>query len=176
MSDATLNPHTGVQSAGPLSVPHATAGPRPRLWPAVLILAGLWAARLLAERLWQGEPAYMYAVFYGPMVAGVLVMLWWLFASRVPWRDRLLILLVAFAGAAVIVFTDVTAPQVGGFKLVLYALPIALTAGTLWLLVTPPVRWPWRRLGLAIAALLLPMGYYAVRFASTALRATSRPS
>jgi outer membrane protein assembly factor BamB len=126
-----------------------------------VILALQWAARLLAERFWQGEPAFMYAVFYGPMIGASLILVWWLVASRVPWRDRLLMLVVVLVGGAAIVLTDPIGPEIGGFKIVLYALPIALTAGTLWLLVTPPLRWPWRRLGL-VAALFLPLAYFAV--------------
>jgi outer membrane protein assembly factor BamB len=161
MSEVTSNPLAGVPPAEPPSIQRATAVTRPRLWPAVLILAVQWAAKLLAERFWQGEVAYLYAVFYGPMVGAGLVLLWWLFASRVPWRDRLLVPLAVLAGGAATLFTDPIGPEAGGFKVVLYALPVALTAGTLWLLVTRPLRWPGRRLGL-LAALLLPFGYYAL--------------
>ena len=161
MSEVTSNPLTGVPPTEPPSIQRVTALIRPRLWPAVLILAVQWAAKLLAERFWQGEVAYFYAVFYGPLIGAGLVLLWWLFLSRVPWRDRLLALLAVLVGGAATVFTDPIAPEAGGFKLVLYALPIALTAGTLWLLVTRPLRWPRRRLGLLVA-LLLPFGYYAL--------------
>jgi outer membrane protein assembly factor BamB len=161
MSEVTSNPLTGVPPAETPSIQRVTAVIRPRLWPAVLILAVQWAAKVLAERFWQGEIAYFYAVFYGPMIGAGLVLLWWLFASRVPWRDRLLLLLAVLVGGAATVFTDPIAPEAGGFKLVLYAVPVALTAGTLWLLVTPPLLWPRRRLGLLVA-LLLPFGYYSL--------------
>ena len=161
MSEFALNPPTGIPPAEPPSSQRVTAVTRPRLWPAVLILAVQWAAKLLAERFWQGEVAYFYAVFYEPLIGAGLVLLWWLFLSRVPWRDRLLALLAVLVGGAATVFTDPIAPEAGGFKLVLYALPIALTAGTLWLLVTRPLRWPRRRLGLLVV-LLLPFGYYAL--------------
>src|SRR6516162_2766537 len=90
MSDVTLNPSTGMPTGELASNRRETAGPRPRLWPALLILAVQWAAKLLAENFWQGEPAYIYAAFYGPMIGAGLLLLWWFFASRVPWRDRLL--------------------------------------------------------------------------------------
>jgi outer membrane protein assembly factor BamB len=161
MSDATLNPLTGERPDELPSIQRAAAVIRPRLWPAVVILAVQWLVRLLAELLWQGEPAYMYAVFQGPMIGAGLVLIWWLFASRVTWLDRFLVLVVVLAGGAAVMFTDPIAYDMGGFKVVLYALPVALTAGTLWLLVTPPLAWSWRRLGL-IVGLLLPMGYYAL--------------
>ena len=161
MSDATLNPLTGERPDELPSVRRAAAVIRPRLWPAVVMLAVQWAAKLLTERFWPGGPAWMFAVIWGPMIGAGLVLLWWLFASRVPWLDRFLVLLVVLAGGAGVVLTDPIAYDTGGFKVVLYALPIALTAGTLWLLVTPPLAWPWRRLGL-IVVLLVPLGYYAL--------------
>jgi outer membrane protein assembly factor BamB len=161
MSEVTSNPLTGAPPSEPPSIQRVAAVIRPRLWPALLILAVLWAARLLAGRFWQGEAAYVYAVFFGPLIGAGLVLLWWLLLSRVPWRDRLLALLAVLVGAAATVLTDPIAPEAGGFKLVLYAVPIALTAGTLWLLVTRPLRWPQRRLGLLVA-LLLPFAYYAL--------------
>src|SRR3979490_385645 len=87
MSDATLNPVPAARPAELPSLRHAAAVIRPRLWPAVVILALQWTAKVLAERFWLGEPAWMYAVFFGPMIGAGLVLLWWLFASRVPWLD-----------------------------------------------------------------------------------------
>jgi hypothetical protein len=161
MSDATLNPLTGERPAELPSVRRDAAVIRPRLWPAVVILAVQWTAKLLTEQFWPGGPAWMFAVVWGPMIGAGLVLVWWLFASRVPWRDRFLVLLVVLAGSAAVVLTEPSAPEAGGFKVVLYALPAALTAGTLWLLVTPPLSWSWRRLGL-IVVLLLPLGYYTL--------------
>jgi outer membrane protein assembly factor BamB len=161
MSDATLNPVTGAQPDKLPASPSGAGVVRPRVWPAVVVLGMQWAAKLLAERFWPGEPVWFFAVMWGPMIGAGLVLLLWLFLSRVPWRDRFLVLLVVLAGAATVLFTDAIGPEVGGFKIVLYALPAALTAGALWLLLTPPLGWSWRRLGLVVA-LLLPMGYYAL--------------
>ena len=97
MSEVTSSPFPGVPPAEPPSIQRLTALIRPRLWPAVLILAVQWAAKLLAERFGQGEVVYFYAIFYGPLIGAGLVLLWWLFLSRVPWRDRLLAL-PAFLG------------------------------------------------------------------------------
>src|SRR5262249_34071227 len=55
MSDTTLNPLSG---AGPGKLPPSPRSAdvvRPRLWPAVVVLAIQWAAKLLAERFWPGE-------------------------------------------------------------------------------------------------------------------------
>jgi outer membrane protein assembly factor BamB len=161
MSDATMNPLTGARPGETPSAGRAAAVIRPRLWPALVILAVQWAAKLVAERFFAGEPAWFFAVVWGPMVGAGLVLLLWMFASRVPWRDRFLVLLVVLVGGAAVLFTDPIGPDIGGFKVVLYALPVALTAGTLWLLLSPRLAWSWRRLGL-IVALVLPLGYYAL--------------
>jgi outer membrane protein assembly factor BamB len=161
MSDVTMNPPTDAQYAEvPLSRREA-AVIRPRLWPALVILAVQWTAKLLAEQFWRTGEGWFYTAFVGPMLGSLLVLLWWLFASRVPWLDRFLMLLVVLAGGAAVVLTDPIAYDVGANKVLMFALPVTLAAGALWLLVTPPLRWPWRRLGL-IVALLLPSGYYAL--------------
>ena len=51
MSEVTSNPLTGVPPAEPPSIQRVTTLIRPRLWPAVLILAGLnmLAVGLLGE-------------------------------------------------------------------------------------------------------------------------------
>jgi outer membrane protein assembly factor BamB len=161
MSDATSNLRAGAPPADVASVRRDTAVVRPRLWPVVVILAVQWAAKLLTGWFFPGEPIWFYAGFYGPMIGALVVLLWWLVASRVPWRDRLVVLLAALAGVAAVVFTDPIGPEAGGYTVGLYALPIGLAAGTLWLLVTPPLAWSRRRLGLVVI-LLLPLGYFAL--------------
>lgn len=159
MSDAALNPRTDVSPAAPLSPPVAAAV-RPRLWPVIIILAVQWGAKLLAETVLQGEPAAMNILLFGPMLGTLLILAWWLLLSRVPWRDRLLVFLVIVAGGAVTVMTDIALPA-GGMKFAFYALPLALAAGVLWLVVTPYLRWEWRRTGM-ILAILLVTGLFAV--------------
>lgn len=161
MSEAALNSLSGAGTDKRPSCRGGAGMVRPRLWPAMVILAIQWAAKLLAERFWPGEPVWFFVVLWGPMIGAGLILILWLFLSRVPWRDRFLVLLVALMGVAAVLFTDPIGPLVGGFKVILYALPAALTAGTLWLLLTLPLGWSWRRLGL-VMALLLPMGYYAL--------------
>ena len=62
----------------------------PRIWPAVAIVAGMWAAKKGTELLVPGTMAQFMTGFFSPMVCAGLLVLWWLFASRVSWKQRLI--------------------------------------------------------------------------------------
>src|SRR5882672_10927324 len=80
-----------VESLGPLS-PEAGQAPRLRLWPGVAIVATQGIAVMLTKQFAPGTVYLFYAMFMGPMIAAGAFAVWWLFASRLPWRDRWLIL------------------------------------------------------------------------------------
>src|SRR6185312_12408604 len=94
----------------------------------------------------------------GPMVAGGLFLLWWLFASRVRWRDRLLVFGLLLVASVCLVLLDQN-PHVGGFKLMLYALPVTTAAWTVWLLLSRGLSWSWRRAGV-LAIIVLVFGWF----------------
>ena len=75
--------------AQPISAP-----PRLRLWPGVVIVALQWAVVTAIGKIYEGTMIQFMAMFIGPMVAGLGVLIWWLFFSRVGWLDRLVIPLV----------------------------------------------------------------------------------
>jgi outer membrane protein assembly factor BamB len=144
----------------PQTPPSVRPEPRLRLWPAVVIVGLQWTISLVAARYFAGEPLHFYASFVGPMIAGGLFLLWWLLGSRIRWTDRFLVLVVvAVAGAALVLLEENR--SVGGFKLVLYAIPAATAVWALWLLVTPMLRWPVRRTGVMLAV-ALAFGYCAL--------------
>jgi len=91
-------------------------------------------------------------MFFSPMIAAVAVVLWWLALSRTGWLDRLLVPLVgALGGGAAVAL----AHETYSFGLLMYGLPTALTAWVGWLLVTPFLVWPVRRVGLLLAITLV---------------------
>src|SRR3954470_16584376 len=57
-----------------------------RLWPGVAIAVAALILRLGAPLF--GDDGALLAMF-GVLAAGVLILLWWLFFSRAPWRERL---------------------------------------------------------------------------------------
>ena len=95
MSDATLNPSSVLPEPSSQRIARAV---HPRVWPAVVVLAIQWVAKLLTDLFWPGGPAWFFAVMWGPMIGAGLILFLWLFLSRAPWRDRFLVLVVVLAG------------------------------------------------------------------------------
>lgn len=119
---------------------------RIRIWPAVLIaLAQLIAAMLFAR---FGTTNIQNGIALGgvPLAATALLILWWLAASRVPWRERLLGLAI-FACAVVAVLFSQRSVGIGALLLAV-ALPYMVYAVAIILLVTQPLRWYARRCAL----------------------------
>jgi outer membrane protein assembly factor BamB len=146
--------------------PPAAAATRPRVWPGVVVVALMWAAVVgpgLIPEL-QGTRWQVNGMLFGAMGGAALVGLWWLFASRTPWADRLLLLL--FFGVSGLAVFAVAHPSFVymGYGPIVRGLPLASTALVAWLLLTPGLHWPTRRLGAAVA-ILLAWGYCcALRF------------
>jgi outer membrane protein assembly factor BamB len=137
-----------------LTRPAVSAVPRPRLWPAVAVVVLQWLLLLVPGWIWPGTFAQFYCWFGGVIVGAVGLVLWWLFASRLRWADRGLGLLVLIAGlAAAWVFCDPTVRDSG--VLMFFALPAVTTAWVLWLVATPFLRWPARRVSMLVVLLLV---------------------
>jgi outer membrane protein assembly factor BamB len=165
------SPNVPVPSSLPLSESPAptvaleSVPPRPRLWPAVLLIVVQWLIILIPAWLAPVTMVHFMGSFLGPIIGVVALAIWWLFASRVRWVDRLLVLFVCLAAAA-LTFA-VCDKTIGLMGLVMYALPTATTAWVLWLVVTPFLGWPVRRLGLLIV-LVAAWGWPALlRFEGT---------
>ena len=155
-------PSSAVTPA-PVTVTPPLVAPRPRVWPAVVIVALQWLV-ILTPRWLQLEPFVRFmGSCWAPILAGALIAVWWLFFSRLRWGDRLLVLVAFLALGAGAAF----APLAVGSDLFssvsvvwLYATPTVLTVWALWLLFTPFLLWPIRRAGLLLA-LLLAWGAFA---------------
>jgi outer membrane protein assembly factor BamB len=135
---------------------------RLRLWPGVIIVTLLWLATTVPGWLAPATMIQFYGMFFGPMAAALLFVVWWLFASRIRWRDRFLVLLACAAvGAATWPFRH---SSLSIFGLLIFALPIVMTTWALWLLVTPFLRWPIRLMGLLVVFLLTWSNFPLIRW------------
>src|SRR5262245_64954569 len=69
-----------------------------RLWPGVVAVVVQWLSWLVVPLLVPGTSAYG---MIGAVVAGLAVLVWWLFFSRAPWSERLgaLVLMVVAVAA-----------------------------------------------------------------------------
>lgn len=154
----SADPHVAV-TPPVAEIPVRAVARRPRLWPAVLIVVALWLAIKVPSLLAPATMTQFLFMFWGPIVAAVLLLGWWLFASRLPWSERFLMLgaCVAIAAAAFQLY-DTT---FGWFGLFMYALPVVMTAWVGWLLVVRAQGQTLRRLGL-VAVFVLGWGYFAL--------------
>ena len=79
---------------------------RLRLWPVLLILF-LHFVAALGFRLWGSTNIHNAIALGGvPGISAILLIIWWLTASRAPWRYRLLSLALFFAVSVEIVLTQ----------------------------------------------------------------------
>ncbi len=141
--------------SGPSSDSHVVAHDssaayvRLRLWPGVLIVGLMWLIQLGALLAPPNVRLFFFTKVIVPMVAAALVLLWWIFLSRIRWRDRTWILTALLLGVgATVLFNRQNFP---GMALILYALPIVLTVWVGWLLISACASWPVRR-GVLLAA------------------------
>jgi outer membrane protein assembly factor BamB len=160
--------NVGSQAAGDL-LPSGSAPPlpakvgqdsRPRLWPGVALVLAQAGLMFVPPLIAPGTIAQFMIRFYAPMACGVLLLLWWLFASRVRWADRFLVL---GAFAAVTVVAALVCHPSFQFGLLLYSLPLLTSAWVAWLLVSIPFAWPARLWGVVAVFLLVGAGSALVR-------------
>ncbi|MCW8133701.1 MAG: PQQ-binding-like beta-propeller repeat protein [Planctomycetota bacterium] len=135
------------------------ASPNLRLWPAVAIVVLMWTGYYLPGYLEPGTFTQFMGLMWSPIVGALLMLLWWLFLSRIPWKERL----IGLAGLAAAggVLSLLYHPSLGTMGIVIYTLPVALSAWMLWLAVTGSLVWPARRLGM-IAVFAVAWGYFAL--------------
>ncbi|MCI0357868.1 MAG: PQQ-binding-like beta-propeller repeat protein, partial [Planctomycetaceae bacterium] len=135
----------------------------PRLWPALLLIVGYWIGYAVT-RISAVPPMtqFMYS-FWAPLIVAALLIVWWLLLSRMAWLDRvwgIIWLSVGGLAAYALAHKTIATPPVPIFLLV-WALPIALTAVVVWLVVRGGApTWPVR-LGV-VAASVLAWGYFTL--------------
>lgn len=138
--------------------PTDSASRTPRLWPALVIVLAYWIGWVFVTYL-LGHPfaQFMY-YFYAPMAVVLAMLVWWFGFSRQTWLDTLW-------GVGCITGFGIAATVLGHrsmlFGMLMYALPVAITAAVVWLIVMRGAStWPVR-IGLAILC-LLSWGTYAL--------------
>jgi outer membrane protein assembly factor BamB len=157
------------RNVSPTTVPstraaeNASVSPaRLRLWPGVVLLTLQWMIVLAAGLLVPMGPGQFMVTFLTPVVTTMLIIGWWLFASRLSWSDRLTVVAVyAVAAMATTWFCRGSFP---GMALLMYAIPTATTVWVGWLLASYYLHWSIRRTGL-IVVLIAAWGFFTlIRF------------
>ncbi len=129
-----------------------------RLWPAIALLALLWIFRYLPKLVEDPPLQLLMVAFFGPLICALLILVWWVGASRATWRERVFGLL-GFVALAVIGFFagDFT---IRGFG-TLAAVQWGVCAFVVGLVASRWIR-PERRAVIGLAAAALAFGYWAL--------------
>lgn len=146
------------------SLSPSTAGPR-RLWLPVILVALMVACVALPFTVEFENVEMMFGIlFLGPAAATAGVALWWLFLSGLPWRDRLLgLLVVAIASGAAYGLSH----ESFRLALTIYGLAGLSLVWVGYLLLTTWLNWPVRRIGLALTLFLAAAGCTLLRMDGT---------
>ncbi len=132
MSDHTTGAAGSMEGS---KVPPPMRGFRPlRVWPAVLFALLIVAARFGPRLVEQGTSQYWMVAVFGPMLCCLLLVIWWLAASRATWRERVFGFLGLVAGMFVV--AGVSHPSLRGSGTMYFTLPtgfflFAMTAAAL---------------------------------------------
>ncbi len=127
-----------------------------RIWPAIVLVALLWAIKLLLPYLGTSMPVLM-TWFLGPLICAGLILLWWLFASRASVVEKLVGIMGVLALLAVT--RALADPSMYVIGMMRYAIPFGVSGFALaavglsgWL--SPKRTW----VALAVAA--VGFGYW----------------
>src|SRR5205085_1515194 len=71
-----------------------------RTWPAFLLAVLMLAARFGPSMMEDGSAKYWMVSVFGPLLACLLLVIWWLAASRATWKERVFGFLGLIASAA----------------------------------------------------------------------------
>ncbi len=130
-----------------------------RLWLAVFLVSLFWAFDRLNWRFDMTIFGRFMAMMAARLGLAVAFLVWWLSNGAVRRGERWLTPLGFLVMAASVGF--LAGPVGGGFGVFLFGLPIALSVGVLWLLVSQDFRpaagraGMWAALGLGLASILL---------------------
>ena len=105
-----------------------------RAWPAFLLALLMLAARFGPGISEEGAAKYWMVAIFGPLLGCLLLLIWWLAASRATWRERLFGFLGLVASAAIAI--TLAHPTMRGPATTYFTLPMgfflfALTAALL---------------------------------------------
>src|SRR5262249_12033622 len=121
---------TEAAAAGPNNLPNQPAVLRKplRIWPALPFLLYMIGAQIALRTIPNWTPVLIQLVIMGPLVCALAIGLWWLFASRAAWRDRI-IGLVGFAVLATAAWF-LSDPSMHGMPFMVTVLPIVVVIAT----------------------------------------------
>jgi len=155
-----MSDSTSTHDAAPNYQPADAAPPKvPPVWPPLVLVAILWAFQFVTGQLELTTFEKFGSRFVASALILLLFLLWWLFGSRIPWRQRFGIL-AGFIGLNILA-ERLAHSSLRGMSWGIFVVPVALTAVTLgWLIAR---RWSSaRRFAALMTAIALPCGVFAL--------------
>jgi outer membrane protein assembly factor BamB len=144
--DETTKEETAQADAGGVDDGPTARVVRPRLWPAVIIVTAHLSVTI-GIALFASVNTLNFVGYGGaPLIAALLLVLWWLLASRVPVLDRFAGLILLGAALGWIVWSQ----EAFGVMLLMVALPAFTTSLVALLVITKRFTWARRRLLLVL--------------------------
>lgn len=147
--DDPANPSLRMSPNDHASETGAPAAPfRPlRVWPALVLVALMFAARYGVEFFEGASSRHFYIPVFGPMLCGLLLIIGWLTFSRATWKERLFGLLGLVAALAITLL--LVHPTMRGPGTSYLTIPMGMIAFTLGATLLRKNR-PARRTGVAL--------------------------
>jgi outer membrane protein assembly factor BamB len=130
-----------------------------RIWPAVFLVALMIAARFGPALLEDGMAVYWMVSVFGPLLCCLLLLIWWLTASRATWKERVfgfLGLAGAVAGTLLLVH-----PTMRGPATTYLTVPMGMMTFALGAVVLRNHR-PAKRTGFAVGLALVGFAFSAL--------------
>ena len=127
-----------------------------RIWPAVFFLIAMVIAKLLPSMIENGPSQIWMSAAFGPLLASLFLLLWWLIGSRARWQERILGLLglaLAFGLAAFLLDSTMLGPAI-----LVLTIPVGVGGFTLATICLSKLHSP-ARTGLALIVAFLGFGY-----------------
>jgi outer membrane protein assembly factor BamB len=129
-----------------------------RIWPGAVIVLLQWIATFGGGMIAPGTAVQFFGMMGGPLVGALLLFVWWLFASRAPWLDR-----IGGVAAILIGFFAVIRLIDPSMQMVIFVYGIPLVCLTFVLGAYATRSWPIGRRRLAmIATVLGSFGLFAL--------------
>lgn len=130
----------------------------PLLWPGVVAVALQWLAWFLLPIV---APDAAHFGMLGGLACGLVILVWWLFLSRMPWSERIgaIVLMVVAIVATKRVVHDSVAGAGMGMLLYVYAIPVLSLALVSWAVVSRHLSGGPRRASM-IGSILLACGVF----------------
>lgn len=142
MSDQTSKIHSVAESGLPL-----------RLWPGITIMITLIVLRYVITIFY---PAGAAIAFFGGLISGLAIIIWWVFFSRAPKPERwgaLVAIIVSMTGTSFLLDVSIATANMG-LMYIMFAFPVVCIALVIWAALTKKATLKTRRVSMLLTIIL----------------------